>query len=116
MPTNNSANYNAGYWLLDRNIEAGRGDNVAIRSRGADYTYSDVLRATWRAQNALANLEVHAGERVVILANDGPDMVAWLIGCLRSGVIPIPVSTMLTAADVGMIANDAQAVALVASP
>ncbi len=116
MPTNYSANYNAGHWLLDRNIEAGRGDNVAIRSRGADYTYSDVMRATWRAQNALANLGVGAGERVVILANDGLDMVAWLIGCLRSGIIPIPVSTMLTGADVGMIANDAQAVALVASP
>jgi benzoate-CoA ligase family protein len=112
----NSVHYNAGHWLLDRNIEAGRGENVAIRSRGVSYTYNDVLRATWRAQNALVSLGVRAGERVVILANDGPDMVAWLIGCLRSGVIPIPVSTMLTAADVGMIANDAEALAIIASP
>ncbi len=112
----NAAPYNAGHWLLDRNIEAGRGENVAIRSRGISYTYNDVLRSTWRAQNALAILGVPLGERVVLLANDGPDMVAWLIGCLRSGVIPIPVSTMLTGADVGMIANDAQALVIIASP
>jgi benzoate-CoA ligase family protein len=108
--------YNAGQWLVDRNVEAGRGENVAIRSRGIAYTYSDVLRETWRAQNALTSLGLNAGDRVVILANDGPDMVAWLVGCLRSGVVPIPVSTMLTGADVGMIANDALASALVFSP
>jgi benzoate-CoA ligase family protein len=116
MPTDHAAPYNAGHWLLDRNIEAGRGGNVAIRSRGVDHTYSDVLRAAWRVQHGLVSLGLLAGERVVILANDGPDMVAWLIGCLRSGVIPIPVSTMLTGTDVGMIANDAQALAIVASP
>jgi benzoate-CoA ligase family protein len=116
MPNDYAAPYNAGHWLLDRNIEAGRGGNVAIRSRGVDYTYSDVLRATWRAQHGLVSLGLPAGERVVILANDGPDMVAWLIGCLRSGVIPIPVSTMLTGTDVGMIAHDARALAIVASP
>jgi acyl-coenzyme A synthetase/AMP-(fatty) acid ligase len=111
-----AALYNAAEWLLDRNIACGRGENVAIRYLGVNVTYSDVLQSTWRAQNALTSLGIHPGERVVILANDGPDMVAWLLGCLRSGVIPIPVSTMLTGADVGMIASDSEAVALVASP
>ena len=107
--------YNAAHWLVDRNVEAGRGSNTAIRYRGTDVTYGDVLSQTWRAQNVLASLGVSAGERVVLLTNDCPDMVAWMAGCLRSGVVPIPVSTMLTGADVGMIANDAEAALIVAS-
>jgi benzoate-CoA ligase family protein len=107
--------YNAAHWLVDRNVEAGRGSSVAIRYMGADVTYADVLQQTWRAQNVLVGLGVSAGERVVLLTNDSPDMVAWMVGCLRSGVVPIPVSTMLTGADVGMIANDAGATLLVAS-
>jgi benzoate-CoA ligase family protein len=110
-----SNQYNAGHWLVDRNVEAGRANNVAIRYLGTDVTYTDVLQQTWRAQHALALLGINPGERVVLLTNDGPDMVAWFAGCLRSGVVAIPVSTMLTGADVGMIANDAQAVMLVVS-
>jgi benzoate-CoA ligase family protein len=107
--------YNVAHWLVDRNVAAGRGANVAIRYLGTDVTYVEVLQQTWRAQNALASLGVGTGDRVVLLTNDGPDMVAWMVGCLRSGVVPIPVSTMLTGADVGTIANDAEAVLLVAS-
>jgi benzoate-CoA ligase family protein len=107
--------YNAAHWLVDRNVEAGRGGSVAIRYLGNDVTYAEILTQTWRAQNALASLSVAAGERVVLLTNDGPDMVAWLVGCLRSGVVPIPVSTMLTGSDVGLIASDAEAALLVVS-
>jgi benzoate-CoA ligase family protein len=107
--------YNAAQWLVDRNVAVGRGNHIAIRYLGTDVTYTDVLRQTWRAQNALESLGIKIGDRVVLLTNDGPDMVAWLVGCLRSGVVAIPVSTMLTGADVGTIANDAEAVLLVAS-
>ena len=107
--------YNAAQWLIDRNIEAGNSGRVAIRYCGTDVTYDDVLRSTWRAQHALTSIGVGAGERVVLLTNDGPDMVGWLLGCLRSGVIPIPSSTMLTGGDVGTIVADAGASLLVVS-
>ncbi len=109
------AHYNAAGWLIDRNVSEGRGSSVAIRSGGVSFTYDDVLRSTWRAQNALTSLGVSPGERVVLVANDGPDMVAWLLGCLRFGVIPVPVSTMLTSDDVAMIVHDASASLLVVS-
>ncbi len=108
--------YNAAAWLIDRNLNDGNGAKVAIRCDGLDVTYSEVMTQTWRVQHALTALNVSAGQRVIILANDGPDMVAWLLGCLRSGVIPIPVSTMLLSNDIRLIAEDSQAVLLVASP
>ena len=107
--------YNAAHWLVDRNVLSGRGSRVAIRCRGVDVTYDEVLVSTWRVQNALIQLGVSAGSRVVVVANDGPDMVAWLAGCLRLGVVPIPVSSMLTASDIAMVAGDAEAVLIVVS-
>jgi benzoate-CoA ligase family protein len=107
--------YNAAAWLLDRNLNEGRGSSVAIRTGGVDVNYDDVMTSTWLVQNTLAALDISVGQRVIILANDGADMVAWLLGCMRSGVIPIPVSTMLTEDEVRSIAEDSQAVLLVTS-
>ncbi len=107
--------YNSARWLIDRNVENGCGGATAIRYLGTTFTYDQMLKTTWRVQHALTSLGVARTERVVVVANDGPDMVAWLLGCLRSGVVPVPVSTMLTGDDVASIADDAEAVLLVVS-
>ncbi|HEX3088036.1 MAG TPA: AMP-binding protein, partial [Ilumatobacteraceae bacterium] len=100
--------YNAGEWLLDRNLAEGRADAVAIRCRGESTTYSEVAADVWRVQSLLAELGVSAGQRTLLVANDEPALVAWFIGCLRAGVVPIPLSTMSTAADLAAIAADAE--------
>jgi len=107
--------YNAAAWLLDRNIADGRADQVAIRYRGGDVTYGEMQSLTWRVQQALRALEIDRDERVVLVTNDSPEMIAWLLGSMRSGVVPVPVSTMLRPADVAAIAVDAGAAALVLS-
>src|SRR3954467_6442159 len=109
------SSYNAASWLLDRNISEGRGDDVAVRYCGRDVTYREMQVLTWRAQNALAALGIRRDERVVLVTNDSPEMIAWLLGSMRSGVVPVPVSTMLRPADVATIADDAGAAALVLS-
>ena len=107
--------YNAADWLVDRHVRDGRGDRVAVRCQGESHTYADVQRSVRRVQHALHDLGVGAGDRVVLLMNDTPELVAWFVGCLRSGVIAVPVSTMLLAADIAAIAADADATALVVS-
>src|SRR3954451_5158447 len=110
------SSYNAASWLLDRNVSDGRADNVAVRCCGRDVTYGEMQVLTWRAQNALAALGIRRDERVVLVTNDSPEMIAWLLGSMRSGVVPVPVSTMLRPADVAAIAADAGAAALVLAP
>jgi benzoate-CoA ligase len=107
--------YNAAAWLLDRNVDAGAADRVAVRSQGRDVTYGDVLRQTWRVQHALTDLGIGREERVVLMMNDSPELVAWLLGSLRSGTVPVPVSTMLRPDDIAAIAADAGATAFVVS-
>jgi len=109
------SSYNAASWLLDRNISEGHGDRVAVRYCGRDVTYRDMQALTWRVQNALAALGIGRDERVVLVTNDSPEMMAWLLGSMRSGVVPVPVSTMLRPADVAAIAADAGATGLVLS-
>ncbi len=107
--------YNAASWLLDRNIESGLADSIAVRCHGRDVSYGAVQHLTWRVQRALHDLDVRRDERVVIVMNDSPEMIAWILGCMRSGVIAVPISTMLTGADVASIVADAQASGLVVS-
>ena len=108
-------NYNAASWLVDRHIENGRGDRIAIRCQAESLTYADVQREVFRAQHALADRGVAAGDRVAMVVNDEPGFMAWYLGAMRSGAIPIPLSTMLTGDDIGEIVADAGASLLVAS-
>ncbi len=108
-------NYNAGGWLLDRNLRDGRGAQPAIRCQGRTVTYGEVMGDVQRVQLALADNGVGAGERVLIVLNDDPVFVAWFIGCLRSGVVPVPVSTMLLGSDLAAIATDCAAQVAVVS-
>ena len=50
-----------------------------------------------------------------MVVNDEPGFVAFFLGALRSGAIPVPLSTMLTGPDLAAIVDDAQASMLVAS-
>jgi benzoate-CoA ligase family protein len=107
--------YNAAGWLVDRNVESGIGSRVAIRSGGDSHSYDDVQRQVWRAQHALESLGIESGERVALVVNDEPAFVAWFLGGLRSGVVPVPLSTMLTGDELAAIVADAGAAAIVAS-
>jgi benzoate-CoA ligase family protein len=109
------APYNAGEWLLDRNLRKGRGTRTAVRCNGVSYTYSELMAEVQRVQSALVGASIAAGERVLMVLNDGPVFIAWFIGCLRSGVVPVPVSTMLLGGDVAALAADCAARLLVIS-
>jgi benzoate-CoA ligase len=108
-------NYNAAAWLLDRHVEEGRGERIAIRCRGESVSYAELQRQIFRAQHALADRGVGPGDRVALVVNDEPGFVAFFLGAMRSGAIPVPLSTMLTGPDLAAIVDDAQASLLVTS-
>src|SRR6478609_4115306 len=101
--------YNAAEWLLDRHLAEGRGQRVAVDCGDEQLTYADIQLQVFRAQHALAAMKVRREERMVLLVNDEPAFIAWFLGCLRSAIVPVPVSTMLTDSELADIIDDAGA-------
>jgi benzoate-CoA ligase len=86
--------YNASL-LLDRNLEAGRRDKVAIL-RGGDeaVTYGDLFALACGAGAALRDLGVERGERVLVVMDDNPGFPAAFLGAMRIGAVPVPVNPL----------------------
>ena len=81
---------NVAYNCLDRHVEAGLGDRVAIHWEGEPgdtrtITYADLLRMTSQAANALTDLGVTAGDRVAIYLPMIPEAAVAMLACARIG-------------------------------
>jgi benzoate-CoA ligase len=85
--------------LLDRNIEAGRGDKVAVRCGDEQVTYTQLLRLACQAGRALAERGVRREERVLLVLDDTPAFPAVFLGAIRIGAVPVPVNFMYKASD-----------------
>ena len=84
---------NVAYNCVDRHVEAGNGDRVAIHWEGEpvgesrSLTYSDLLAAVSRAANALTDLGVVAGDRVAIYMPMVPEAIVAMLACARLGAM-----------------------------
>ncbi|WP_346537051.1 acetate--CoA ligase [Micromonospora sp. DPT] len=81
---------NVAYNCLDRHVEAGRGDKVAIHWEGEPgdtrtLTYADLHKLTCQAANALTELGVTAGDRVAIYMPMIPEAAVAMLACARIG-------------------------------
>ncbi|HXQ50275.1 MAG TPA: benzoate-CoA ligase family protein [Stellaceae bacterium] len=107
--------YNAASDLIGRNLAAGRGDKTAfIDDRGA-VTYGGLAILVDRAANALRTLGIEPEQRVMLCMLDTIDFPAVFLGAIKAGLVPVPVNTLLTAADYEFMLSDSRARALVVS-
>ncbi|HKA04733.1 MAG TPA: benzoate-CoA ligase family protein [Acidimicrobiales bacterium] len=101
--------FNAATWLVDRNIDEGRGGNVAVECGDRTLTYADLVDEVHAAAHGLRGLGVRPEERVVLVLNDDVPFLATFLAALHIGAVPVPVSTMLTGKELGVIVDDARA-------
>ncbi|MBX3668099.1 MAG: acetate--CoA ligase [Rhodocyclaceae bacterium] len=111
---------NVSYNCLDRNIEAGLGDKVAVifEADGGEVTkltYSDMLVRVSKAANALKSLGVKKGDRVVIYMPMSIEGVVAMQACARIGAIHSVVFGGFSAQSVRDRVSDAEAVVVVTS-
>jgi benzoate-CoA ligase family protein len=105
--------FNAGT-LVDRNLQAGRGERVAIRCAGAELTYAQLYDRVNRAGNALRALGVRREQRVLLILDDTPAFPALFLGAMRIGAVPAPVSFLDTTENFRHYAADSYAPVVVA--
>ncbi|MEK9735931.1 MAG: acetate--CoA ligase [Candidatus Nanopelagicales bacterium] len=81
---------NVAYNCVDRHVEAGHGDQVALHFEGEpgdtrDVTYAELQREVCKAANALTELGITAGDRVAIYMPMIPEAVVAMLACARIG-------------------------------
>jgi benzoate-CoA ligase family protein len=86
--------YNASV-LLDRNLEAGRGDKIAVHWAGGAVTYSELHGLACAAGQRFEELGIRREERILLPLDDSPAMMAAFWGAIRIGAVPVPVNPLL---------------------
>ena len=83
---------NVAHNCVDRHVENGNGDKVAIHFVGEpgdtrDLTYADLKDEVSKAANAIESLGVEAGDRVAIYMPMIPEAVVAMLACARVGAV-----------------------------
>ena len=83
---------NAAYNAVDRHVEAGNGDRVALHFEGEpgdskSYTYSELKDEVSKAANAMEALGVSKGDRVAVYMPMIAEAVITMLACARIGAI-----------------------------
>ena len=107
--------FNVATYFVDRNILEGRGENVAIECGTERVTYQQLLERTNRAGNALRNLNVHLGDRVLLLLLDCPEFLYCFFGAIKIGAVAVPVNTQAKPHDYEYMLNDSRAKIVIVS-
>lgn len=105
---------NVAYNCLDRHIEAGNGNKVAFYFEGEPgdqrvITYTELKDEVCKLANALTELDVVKGDRVVIYMPMIPELVISLLACARIGAPHTVVFGGFSADSVRDRINDSQA-------
>jgi len=84
---------NVSYNCLDRHVENGFGDNIALIWEGNDpsedksFTYSELLSDVSKFSNALKKMNIKKGDRVCIYMQMIPELTVAMLACARIGAI-----------------------------
>jgi benzoate-CoA ligase family protein len=106
---------NASDYLLHAATRPDTAGRIAITGPGGDLTYAALDELTGYVAAGLESWGLRPEERVVLFMADGPAMAAAILAAMRLGAVPVPVSTMLTGAELADLLNDARARILLVS-
>ncbi|MFL6053582.1 MAG: benzoate-CoA ligase family protein [Actinoallomurus sp.] len=101
--------FNACVHLLDRHIEKGDGDRLALAGAAGELTYTQLHDRVRRTAAGLRAIGLLPEQRVLMFMADSPDFVTVFLAALRIGAIPVPVSTMLHADGLAELLRDSRA-------
>ncbi len=84
---------NMAYNCLDKHVEAGKGDQIALIWQGEPldesktYTYSQLLSEVNKAANVLKNLGVKKGDRITMYLPMIPELAIIMLACVKIGAV-----------------------------
>lgn len=88
-----------GRWTTDR--ARVRPEAVAVVDRGLELTYGELERRAESLAAALADAGYRRGDRIATLTGNTADHVVAFFACAKAGLVLVPMSWRLTAAELG---------------
>jgi 4-hydroxybenzoate-CoA ligase len=101
--------YNAVTWLLDRNVDEGRGDKLVFTDTVSELSYGGLQQQSRRLANLLRRLGVRREERIAMIMLDTIDFPIVFLGAIRAGIVPVPLNTLLTSDQYAYVLADCRA-------
>src|SRR5215831_4789994 len=105
--------YNFAADVLQSNLNAGRANKAAYIDARGTYSYGQLADRVARFGTLLRKLGIKREERVLLALLDTVDWPTAFLGCLKAGVIAVPVNTLLTEDDYRFMLADSRAKCLV---
>lgn len=105
---------NIASYFIDRNLELGRQNKIAIYEQGRQLRYGQLAQMVNRAGNALQSLGVQPEDRVLLALPDSAEFVATFFGVAKIGAIPVPLNPATRPGDFLYFVMDTGAKAFVA--
>ncbi len=99
--------------LLDKGVAAGRGERVALLFEDQRITYAQLLGQANKLGNALRELGVSEGDRVLLRTPTIPPAIAANFAVLKLGAVITPISPLFSRTEIAHVANDSEAVAII---
>lgn len=107
--------FNVAVPFIDRHLEEGRGDKIAIRADAGEVTYRELAEKVNRCGNALMALGLSKGDRVLMVVKDCAEFFYVFWGAIKAGLVPAPLNTMLRARDYAYMVENSSAGAVLYS-
>jgi benzoate-CoA ligase family protein len=107
--------FNACEYLLDRRVAAGDGARIALTGPASaggasgEISYAELHDRVCRTAAGLRGLGLQPEQRVLMMMADSPRFVVVYLAAMRTGAIPVPVSTMLHADGIAELLRDSRA-------
>ena len=114
-PNDAAGHYNFAADVLNANLRAGRAGKPAFIDGRGIWTYGQLADRVNRFGAALRGLGIRREERVLMALTDTVDWPTAFLGCLKAGIIAVPVNTLLTEDDYRFMLANSGAKALVVS-
>jgi 4-hydroxybenzoate-CoA ligase len=107
--------FNAATHFVDRNVDEGRGESIAIECGDERVTYGEVAERVNRFGAALLARGIQPEQRIALILLDTPAFAYSFFGAIKAGAVPVPLNTLWRAKDYLHALRDSGARVLVIS-
>jgi malonyl-CoA/methylmalonyl-CoA synthetase len=104
------------YALFESRFPADRGKPLLLLDSGASVSYADADAGSARYASLFAKLGLEPGDRVAVQVEKSPEALLLYLGCLRAGLVHLPLNSAYQEREVAYFLENAEPRAVVAQP